>query len=127
MDFCPNQDIINKNPTAHERVGNIISFLGEAENIYLGLKRLETIDDDRILTVPLRFSQPILEPLDSSLEPTPLRNSGGLLNLAQKTPAVVSATVFPKWMPIANVSPSHHSQRLDDPTEMRLATRRNQI
>ncbi len=117
MDFCPHQDSISNYPTANEREWNIIIFLGEAENILLGLKKMETTDDDTNFSVPLRFGRPILEPLDASLEPAPLRHCGGFLNLVQPTPAAVSTTVSPKRMAIPNVSPSHHAQRLGASTD----------
>ncbi len=116
MDFAPHQDVNNNTIAAGEQMGNIVDILGEAENILLGLKTLDATDHAGILAMPFRFGRPILEPLDSSLEPTPLRKFGGCVT--PWTPAVVNTPVSPTWSVIANVSPSHQKHIPTSPGEV---------
>ncbi len=129
MNISPNQDVVSSNTAVDKRMGNILSFLGEAENILSGLKTMDTTHDAGILTMPLRFSRPILEPLDSSLEPTPLRPcGGGLLNFTQRTPALTTLPVSPKWRAPPNTSPSHQTYyMLEAQTEVNANTEAGSI
>jgi hypothetical protein len=85
-------------------MGGIVDILGEAENIVRGLKALDTSERPNIFGPPLRIGRPILEPLDSSLEPTPLGPSALIPKLIQRS--VVSGLYarvnFTKLMPFAD-------------------------
>jgi hypothetical protein len=64
-------------------MNGLASLLEEAENIVLGVKpqgnnQLLFDSEPNIFQGPLRFGRPIMEPLDSCLEPTPLAPSTSL-------------------------------------------------
>jgi Helicase associated domain len=115
MDYRPsnasNRDA-GANVSAARSMGNIVDILGEAENIVLGLKALDTSDRPNIFCPPLRIGRPILEPLDSSMEPTPLGPSAFIPKLLQRSsgPALFGGAGIPKWMTTADLQYSQPQQ-----------------
>lgn len=101
---------------AARSMGNIVDILGQAENIVLGLKSLDTTERPNIFCSPLRIGRPILEPLDSSMEPTPLGPTSTFIpKLLQRSTEQgffgAPAANFPKWMTTADMAYSQSQQQ----------------
>lgn len=120
MDYRPsnssnnNNGVVGNMSAAGRRKGYIVDILDEAENIVLGLKALDTSERHEMLYPPLRIGRPILEPLDSSMEPTPLGPSALIPKLLQRSGASAGmfAGNFPKWMPQPDMQQSQPQQPL---------------
>jgi hypothetical protein len=99
-----NSDAIGR-VSAAWTMGSIVNILGEAENIVRGLKSLDTNERSDIFGAPLRIGRPILEPLDSSMEPTPLGPSAFIPKLLQRRGAstMCGGVTFTKLMHLPDV------------------------
>ncbi|KAG7359447.1 helicase domain protein [Nitzschia inconspicua] len=91
---------------------NIVQILGEAENVVRGLKDLDTSECPNFFCPPLRIGRPILEPLDSSMEPTPLGPSAVIPNnlRCKERQGFFCASGFPKCTPVADTAFSQAQQ-----------------
>ncbi|KAL3903009.1 MAG: hypothetical protein SGILL_010611, partial [Bacillariaceae sp.] len=123
MDFSPlfdNDSTSMAQSQSQSRAGGIVDILGLAENIVNGVNTQDIGSFPNGMSCPpLRIGAPIMQPLDSALEPTPLAPSSFLAKfMGRRAQPNFAFSANPKWanLPYKQQPPSQPQPLVDHST-----------